>query len=68
MLTRQEASFTGFVLFCTHGRARCADAARIFSEPSLDEAADDDPLCSFVEAVTTGAQVKTGNTPNKARL
>ena len=67
-LTQQEGAVGGFILFCIHGRARCADAAKVLEEPTLDEAEDEDPLASFVEAVTTGANVKTGNTPNKSRL
>ena len=67
-LTLQEGVVSGFLLFSAHARSRCSDAARIISEPVLEEADDEDPECSFIEAVTTGAQVKTGNTSAKADL
>ena len=69
VLSKQEAVVTGFLLFAAHGRARCSDAARIVVEPVLDEDEDmPDPESSFLEAETLGAQVKTGNTSEKADL
>ena len=67
-LTKAEAVVAGFLLMCAHGRARCADAAKIVVEPTLDDAQDGDPTASFVEASTTGAAMKTGNTEDKSSL
>ena len=67
-LSLQEAVVAGFLLFSAHTRSRCSDASRIVAEPVLEEADDNDPECSFLEAVTTGAQIKTGNTSTKADL
>ena len=67
--TQQEACVMGFLLFCLHTRSRVSDAARICDEPTLDLA--DGPgreLASFIEAVTTGDAMKTGNVAKKARL
>ena len=64
-----EAIILGFLLFCVHSRSRCSDAARILAEPTLDEL--DGPNgaeASFVEAQSTGSQMKTGNTAKRARL
>ena len=68
MLSASEGVIAGFLVFCIHSRSRCSDGARISIEPSLDESPNDDPECSFVEAVTTGDKVKTGNTPAKSKL
>ena len=68
VLTKPEAVVAGFLLMCIHGRARCSDVAKIIDEPTLDEAADGDPTASFVEASTTGAAMKTGNTEDKSSL
>ena len=59
----------GFLVFCSHGRSRCSDTAKIQVEPILDEtdgrgAAES----SFIEATTIGAATKTGNTAKKAKL
>ena len=67
-LTLQEGEVAGFALFCTHGRSRCSDAAKVVVEPELDDDPEGDAVSSFLEAVTTGAKVKTGNTPAKAGL
>ena len=67
-LTQQEGVVSGFFAFTTHARYRCSDSARIVCEPTLDEATDDDPVSSFLEAETQGSQVKTGNTSMKADL
>ena len=62
----QEAAVGGFVLFCTHGRLRCSDGARIQVEPTLDEAPGPDAdLGSTIEAVMKGSDTKTGNTKSK---
>ena len=68
ILTLQEGVVAGFLVFSAHGRARCSDAARVVSEPTLDEEEDGDPEASFLEAETQGSQVKTGNTSQKADL
>ena len=68
VLSTSEAVVAGYLVFCVHARARAADASKIVIEPSIDEAPDGDPECSFVEAVTTGDQVKSGNTDAKAKL
>ena len=68
-LSDQEAEVLGFALFCTHTRTRCADAAKVTSEPVVDECVEDDGAnFSFVEATTTGAALKTGNTTAKSNL
>ena len=68
-LTDQEAEVLGFALFCTHTRARCADAAKIVSEPQVDTCEEDDGYnFSFVEATTTGEAMKTGNSAAKANF
>ena len=68
-LSDQEAEVLGFALFCTHTRARCSDAAKIAAEPEVDTCDDDDGCnFSFVEACTTGSQLKTGNSAAKAKL
>jgi hypothetical protein len=67
-LTKAEAVVAGFFLFCIHTRTRCSDAAKVKLEPTIDDAQDGDPTCSFVEASTTGDCVKTGNTEEKASL
>ena len=67
--TDQEAEVLGFALFCTHTRSRCADAAKLVSEPTVDTCEEDDGMnFSFVEASTTGAALKTGNSAAKANL
>ena len=68
LLSKHEGVVTGFLVFTAHARARCSDAARIVVEPLLDEPEDGDPESSFIEAVTQGSQVKTGNTSEKADL
>ena len=40
--TAQEAEALGFALFCTHARARCADAAKLVSEPQVDACDEED--------------------------
>ena len=68
-LTMYEACTLGFLLFCVHTRSRCADAARISREPTLDEAVGKNAsLFSFIEASTAGHATKTGNTSRLANL
>ena len=68
-LTEAEGEMLGFLVFCTRGRARCSDAARIVLEPWLDEATGPGAAeSSSVEATTTGAATKSGNTAKKAKL
>ena len=67
-LSTSEAVMLGFLVFCVHARIRCSDASRVRLEPVLDEAADSDPISSFVEASSTGAATKTGQTAKRARL
>ena len=65
----QEAAVAGFALFCTHGRLRCSDGARIESEPTLDESVGpDEDLNSTIEAEMRGNAMKTGNTKAKTDL
>ena len=68
LLTKAEAVVAGYVLFCVHTRSRCADAARIQCEPTLDDAPDNDPVASFIEAETVGNQLKTGNSAAKTKV
>ena len=69
VLTESEGELLGFLVFCTHGRQRCSDAARVVTEPILDETEGPGAeLCSFIEARTTGSATKTGNTAKRARL
>ena len=68
LLTKAEAVVAGFLVFCVHTRSRCADAARILHEPTLDDAEDNDPISSFIEAATIGSELKTGNTDAKSKV
>ena len=68
LLSPPEAVMLGFLVFCTHARARCSDTARIQVEPILDEPLRHDPICSFVESFAVGGATKTGQTAKKARL
>ena len=61
----QSRCFVGFLLFCLHTRSRFADAARVKVEPSLDLGPDGE---GFIESVTVGSQVKSGQTNKKARM
>ena len=68
-LSAQEGCVLGFLVFCVHARQRCTDGARITDEPTLDIAEGEGrELASFIEAVTTGDAIKTGNVPKLARL
>ena len=59
--SKPEAELLGFFLFTTHTRSRCSDAARITSEPTLDEAEGSHAaLASFIEASSLGEATKTG--------
>ena len=68
LLSPPEAVMLGFLVFCTHARARCTDTARIQVEPILDEPLRHDPICSFVESFAVGGATKTGQTAKKARM
>ena len=69
VLTEEEAEMLGFLIFCTHTRSRASDAARIATEPTLDETEDKHAaFSSFIEAETTGDKTKTGQTAKRARL
>ena len=69
VFTLSEAAVMGFLLFCVHARTRCSDTAKVTAEPTLDLSTDlGKELFSYIETVTSGDAIKTGNTVKKARL
>ena len=56
VLSEAEGEMLGFLVFCTHGRSRCSDTAKIKVEPTLDETVGPGAAeSSFIEAVTIGS-------------
>ena len=62
-----EAVLIGFLMFAIYTRSRFGDAARIIIEPKLDLPKSVDFLEGFIEASTTGGQVKSGQAAAKHR-
>ena len=69
VLSEAEGEMLGFLVFCTHGRSRCSDTAKIKVEPTLDETVGPGAAeASFIEATTIGSATKTGNTAKRAKM
>ena len=61
----EQRVLAGDICFLVHGRLRCADAARIAAEPTLD--VDDDGV-GFIDAEIAGGDTKAGGGRRKRRL